>query len=80
MNQTLWKPVSDKDTKRGLGMFLVYGNSNKDVAPIYQHYGGGLLWTGISAKRPDDKLGVTTQYGRISSQPGLIWNFEQTIE
>ena len=80
IDQTLWKPLSDKNTKRGLRMFLDYGHSNRNVAPIYQHFGGGLAWTGISAKRPDDKLGVTTQYGRISSQPGLIWNFEQTIE
>jgi porin len=61
-------------------MFLEYANSNKGVAPIYQHFGGGLLWTGITAKRPDDKLGICTQYGRISLQPGLLWNYEQTVE
>ena len=80
INQTLWKPASDKDTGRGLGMFLVYGNSNKNVAPIYLHYGGGLLWTGMSKKRPDDEIGITSQYSRISSQPGLLWNYEQAIE
>ena len=80
MNQTLWKPASDKDTDRGLRMFLEYGRSNKEVAPIYLHYGGGLLWTGMSKKRPDDKIGITSQYSRISSQPGLNWNYEQTIE
>lgn len=80
INQTLWKPVSDKDTNRGLRMFLEYANSNKGVAPIYQHVGGGLLWTGMSAKRPDDKLGISTQYARISPQPGLLWNYEQAIE
>ncbi|MEO8962497.1 MAG: carbohydrate porin [Ginsengibacter sp.] len=80
INQTLWKPDSDKDTDRGLRMFLEFANSNKGVAPIYQHYGGGLLWTGISANRPDDEIGICTQYARISTQPGLLWNHEQAVE
>ena len=80
INQTLWKPTSNEDTNRGLRMFAEYANSNKGIAPVYQHYGGGFLWTGLSAKRPNDKLGICTQYGDISPQPGLIWNYEQTIE
>ena len=80
INQTVWKPVSDKDTDRGLRMFLEYAHSNKGLAPVYQHFGGGLLWTGMSARRPDDEIGISTQYGRISPQPGLLWNYEQAVE
>ena len=80
INQTLWKPALDSEPNRGIRMFLEYGRSNKNVAPIYLHFGGGLSWTGISVKRPDDKLGVTTQYARISSQPGLLWTYEQAVE
>ncbi|MEO9144643.1 MAG: carbohydrate porin [Ginsengibacter sp.] len=79
-NQTIWKPGSDKDANRGLRMFLEYAHSNEGVAPIYQHFGGGLLWTGIKANRPDDEIGASSQYGQISPQPGLLWNYELAIE
>ena len=80
MNQTLWKPRSDKDAERGLRMFLEYAHSNRTVAPIYQHFGGGLVWKGIAATRPDDELGICTQYAQISQEPGFLWNHEQTVE
>jgi len=80
MNQTLWKPRSDKDAERGLRMFLEYAHSNRTVAPIYQHFGGGLVWKGIAATRPDDELGICTQYAQISPEPGFLWNHEQTVE
>ena len=80
INQTLWKPISDKNTNRGLRMFLEFAHSNKGVAPIYQHFGGGLVWKGITAKRPNDEIGLCTQYGRISPRSGLLWNHEQAVE
>jgi len=80
INQTLWKPISEKETNRGLRTFLEYARSNKGVAPVYQHFGGGLLWTGIGSGRKDDEIGICTQYGRISPQPGLLWKYEQTFE
>ncbi|MEO6838568.1 MAG: carbohydrate porin, partial [Ginsengibacter sp.] len=80
INQTLWKPASEKETNRGLRMFLEYAHSNKEVATVYQHFGGGLLWTGLSQDRPNDEIGICTQYAKISPQPGLLWKHEQTIE
>lgn len=80
MNHTIWKPRFDNDTERGLRMFLEYAHSNKNVAPVYQHFGGGLVWKGIAATRPDDEIGICTQYGKISPKPGLLWNHEQTVE
>jgi len=80
INQTLWKPTSEKKTNRGLRMFLEYAHSNKEVATVYKHFGGGLLWTGISTQRPNDEIGICTQYAQISPQPGLLWKHEQTIE
>jgi len=80
INQTLWKPIADKNSTRGFRMFLEYANSNKGVAPIYEHFGCGLLWTGMTENRPHDEIGICTQYGRVSSRPGLVWNYEQTIE
>ena len=80
INQTLWKPASEKETNRGLRMFLEYAHSNKEVATVYQHFGGGLLWTGITSKRPNDEMGICSQYGQISPQPGLLWKHEQAVE
>ena len=80
INQTLWKPISEKESNRGLRMFLEYAQASKGIAPVYQHFGGGLLWTGIAAGRKDDEIGICTQYGRISPQPGLLWKYEQAFE
>jgi len=80
INQTLWKPTIDKENNRGLRMFLEYAHSNKFLAPVYQHFGGGLLWTGIQSNRPADEIGISTQYGQISPQPGLLWKHEQAVE
>ncbi|HEY5370378.1 MAG TPA: carbohydrate porin [Hanamia sp.] len=80
INQTIWKPVSETETNRGLRMFVEYARSDKGVAPVYQQFGGGLLWTGIAEGRRDDVLGISTQYARISLKPGLLWKHEQTIE
>ena len=80
VNQTLWKPPNDMETNRGLRMFLEYAHSNKGIAPVYQHFGGGLLWTGIKSGRPDDEIGICTQYGQISPQPSLLWKYEQAVE
>src|SRR6185437_1500520 len=80
INQTLWKPTSEKETNRGLKMFLEYAHSSKEIATVYQHFGGGLLLTGLSSNRPNDEIGICTQYAQISPQPGFLWKHEQTIE
>lgn len=80
INQTLWKPNHDDESNRGLRTFLEFAHSSKGVAPVYEHFGGGLLWTGIKAERPDDEIGICTQYSLISPQPGLIWKYEQSVE
>jgi len=79
-NQTLWKPGTDKDEKRGLRMFLEYAHSDARVSTIYQHFGGGFEWTGIAKSRPGDALGVCTQYAQLSQGNNLLWNYEMAIE
>jgi len=79
-NQTIWKPNSDKDEERGLRMFMEYAHSDSNVSSIYQHFGGGLEWTGIAASRPGDAIGVSTQYAFLSHAQGILYNYELALE
>ncbi|MGH7237671.1 MAG: carbohydrate porin, partial [Candidatus Saccharimonadales bacterium] len=65
-DQTLWQPVSKPDDERGLRMFLEYARTEKSLTPIYQHFGGGLVWTGLTAGHPENATGISAHYTNLS--------------
>ncbi len=79
-NQTLWKPGTNPDEKRGLRCFLEWGQGEPGVEPIYQHLGGGLEWTGLIADRPSDAAGLSIQHGQLSPAPLRQDRFEMATE
>lgn len=80
LDQTLWKPSPPGDPGRGLRIFLEFAVSDPRVSAIYLHSGGGIEWTGLSAKRPMDALGFSSQYARISPTQQSIRPFEWAQE
>lgn len=79
-NQTLWKPISDKNEGRGIRMFLEYSLSDASVSPVYQHMGGGIAWTGPSANHPEDAVGFSAQYGKFTPALHLPQHYELALE
>jgi porin len=79
-DQTLWRPAEEPQNGRGVRMFLVYGRTQLSITPIYQHFGGGLTWTGLFAARPDDIVGFSPQYAHLSPQAGLPYSYELAME
>lgn len=68
-NQTLWQPDFANNPARGIRMFVECAFTDSTVAPIYAHYGAGMVWEGMSQARPDDAIGITAHYTPLS--PGL---------
>jgi porin len=79
-DQTLWKPTGEPPNGRGLRMFLVYARTQRSITPIYQHFGGGVTWTGLLAARPDDIVGFSPQYAQLNPQAGLPYSYELAFE
>ena len=80
LDQTLWQPLPGPNERRGLRTFLEYGQTDRAVAPIYRHFGGGLAWTGLLPCRPRDVAGVSPQYARLSPGAGLPHDYELAFE
>ncbi len=74
----LWQPSSASD--RGLGLFVQFGTAPAAVAPVRRHYGAGLVWTGLSAKRPQDEIGLAFSEGMLTRQNGFTYGFEKEYE
>lgn len=80
-NQTLWEPILNTNEDRGIRMFLEYALSEASVSPVYKHIGGGIVWTGLSTKRPEDALGFTAQYASLSAGiDSLPHHYELALE
>ncbi|HUX83837.1 MAG TPA: carbohydrate porin [Chitinophagaceae bacterium] len=79
-NQTLWKPGTDPDEKRGLRCFLEWGQGEAGVVPVFQHLGGGLEWTGFVPGRPSDAIGLSIQHALLSPAPAQHDSFEMATE
>lgn len=79
-NQTLWQPDFKNNPARGIRMFLEFGLANASVAPVYVHYGGGLVWTGLSPGRKDDAIGISAHYVRLSPNLNLNKQGETNME
>lgn len=80
-NQTLWTPNVDTNNQgRGIRAFLEYARTKVNIAPVYQHYGGGLLWTGLTAGHPADALGFSAQYVDLSPELQIQKHYELNFE
>ena len=80
LDQTLWQPPSTPDDGPGIRTFLQYGQSERSVSPLWQHFGGGLSWTGLIPNRAQDILGFSPQYTRISGEQSLPHTYELSLE
>jgi porin len=79
-DQALWNPPSAGGPGRGLRTFLEYGRTDPSVAPIYQHFGGGVTQSGFLWGRPDDTIGVSPQMAQISSGMKTPHSYELALE
>jgi porin len=79
-DQALWNPPSGGGHTRGLRMFLEYGQTQSSVAPIYQHFGGGVTESGLLWERPNDVVGVSPELARISSGMKTPYSYELALE
>jgi porin len=79
-DQTLWRPLPEQDEQPGLRTFLEYGQTDRAVAPVYRHLGGGLTWTGLLPGRRKDVAGFGPQYARLSPRAGLSSDYELAVE
>lgn len=77
-SQKLWQPAATPD--RGLGMFFQFGEAPPVVAAISGHLAAGLAFTGPSAARPHDEIGLAFSEGLLSPQFGALHGFENEIE
>lgn len=68
-NQTLWQPDFTNNPARGIRMFVECAFTDSTVAPIYAHYGAGMVWQGMWPARPNDAVGITAHYTPLS--PGI---------
>jgi porin len=80
-DQTVWTPLSaTENNARGIRTFLELGLTDSTVAPVYAHYGAGVVWTGLSARRADDAIGLTAHYVSLSSGLHLSEQNETNLE
>jgi porin len=79
-DQTLWQPTLKPDEKRGLRMYLEYAFTEKYITPTYQHFGGGMVWIGPMTNRPDDAIGVSSNYTKLSPGLNVPQSYELNIE
>lgn len=80
LDQTLWKPAPGADDMRGLRTFLEYGRTQRSVAAMYRHVGGGLAWTGPLRSRPKDVIGLGAQCAFLSPEADLTRSYELALE
>ena len=69
-----------QQTGRGVGVFFQYGAGPPAVAPISQHFGAGIAWTGPFLERPRDSMGLGVSDARLSAPAGFLSRFETVYE
>ncbi|MGH2643553.1 MAG: carbohydrate porin [Chitinophagaceae bacterium] len=79
-NQTVWEPPHNENNNRGIRIFLEYARTDARISPVYQHYGGGIAWTGPIGNHPDDEYGLSIQNANISPEALLPEKYELNIE
>ncbi len=74
----LWQPRGAED--RGLGMFVQFGTGPPAVANVRSHIGAGLVWTGPSAKRPHDEMGLAFSDSLLTHESSFPHGYENEVE
>jgi porin len=75
----LWEPAHSAD--RGIGMFFQFGTGPPAVSPVQRHYGGGVVWTGPFAARPQDEIGIAFSDAILTPEnPAFVYGFENEFE
>lgn len=65
---------ADEAPERGLKSFLRVGFSPQSASPLSFYTDGGLVYTGLMASRPEDKLGLAFCYGSVSPSYRTLGN------
>lgn len=73
-----WQPKPSTD--RGLGTFFQFGTAPPEVAPLRKHIGAGVTWTGPSAARPKDEIGLAFSDALLSPYNHYPHTFESEVE
>lgn len=77
-SRKLWQPTASSD--RGVGMFFQFGTGPPSVAVVRRHYGAGVVWTGPTAARPHDEIGLAFSDSFLTAQDSFLHGFENGIE
>lgn len=77
-SQKLWRPKGSAD--RGIGAFFQFGVGPEPVAPVRRHYGGGVVWTGPAASRPNDEIGIAFSDSLLTRRSNFTHGFENEFE
>ena len=80
LDQTLWQPVGEPESGRGVRMFLEAGRTQPSVSVIDWNIAGGVTWTGSMEARPNDIVAFNANYAHISLQAGLPHSYELALE
>jgi porin len=79
-DQSLFHDAPADGPTRDLGFFLQFAASEYAVSPVAQHFGGGLLATGLVPGRPNDLLGFGPTWVNLGDIPGLAHSDELSLE
>ncbi|MCL5005316.1 MAG: carbohydrate porin [Acidobacteria bacterium] len=77
-SRKLWQPAPSSD--RGVGMFFQFGTGPPAVAAVRRHFGAGLVWTGPTAARNHDEIGLAFSDSLLTAQNSFSHGFENEIE
>ena len=79
-DQTLWQPITSNSNDRGIRMFLELGLTDRNLTAVIAHYGGGVVWTGLAARRNKDAVGFSSHYVSLSPDLHLPEKNETNLE
>lgn len=67
LDQTVWTGAaraSDETPAASVAAFAQFGHSSTNVQGIHSHQGGGVTFSGLSARRANDVLGIGATYAK----------------
>lgn len=77
-SRKLWQPHGSAE--RGIGAFFQFGTGPESVAAVRRHYGGGVVWTGPAASRPNDEIGIAFSDSLLTRESNFAHGFENELE
>lgn len=64
---------------RGIFLFGQYGWADERVSEVSKHLAGGVVWRGMSASRPKDRLGLYASLVDLSDEAGAGFNDDELV-